>query len=224
MQGVGGSLGSPTGGIQWNIPGPSSGPNPYNTLAQGGSPGETLGQWEAGNQYQLGLGQLGLGQAQLAQQGSQFNQVFGALQGMLGGLGSTSPGGTNTAQPGVTANQVWTPQQVQQQVNTAQANATQGAQSQAQSMAAKMAGQGFGSRSPALAAQQQNAMLQALAAGQNSAQNIQYQAAQGNAQQQLAGQQLQQQAWQNWNQADIARRQQSTQLAAAGLGALAGII
>lgn len=179
---------------------------------------------EAGaSEYSAAL-QNALGQAQLAQKGSQFNDIYGLLSGAMSGAGSSGVGGTNSAQPTVNAGPVWNQQQVQQQENQAQATAMQGAASSNQALAAKMAGQGFGSTSPALSGQQQNAMMQALASGQQNAQNLGWQAAQGNATQELAGQTEQQNAWNNWNNADIARKQTSSNYYTGLANALAGAI
>jgi hypothetical protein len=169
--------------------------------------------------------QYQLGQAGLAQKGAQFNDVFGALSGYLGNSGSSGGvGGTNTAQPTVSASPIYSPLQIAQQQNAASANAMQGAATSNQALAAKMAGQGFGSRSPALSGQQQNAMMQALAQGQTAAQNVGFTAAQQNAQQVLAGQTEQENQWNDYNQAQIGRAGVNANVYGSTVGALAGII
>jgi hypothetical protein len=177
------------------------------------------------SEYGSGL-QYQLGQSQLAQKGSQFNDVYGLLSGQLGNLTSQQggAGGVNTAQPTISANPTYTPLQIQQAQNQAGASAMQGAAASNQALASKMAGEGFGARSPALQQQQSNAMMQALSQGQTAAQNIGMTTAQQNAQQVLAGQTAQEQQWQDYNQAQIGRAGVNANMYGSLAGALAGII
>ena len=87
-----------------------------------------------------------------------------------------------------------------------------------------MAGQGFGSASPALAQLQGNAMSQAIASNAANAGNINYQAAQGNAAQNLASQTQAQTGWQQAQQSDIARRSLNEQYAASLAQAISGMV
>jgi hypothetical protein len=172
--------------------------------------------------------------AALGLKSSEFNSAYGLLSNQIaGGNGSGSAtgagpgglGGYNTSsQPGVTTGGIWTPGQVQQQVNQSNATGIQGAQTLQRQQANQMAGQGFGSASPALAQLQGNAMSQALASNAANAGNIQYQAAQGNAQQNLASQTQAQTGWQQAQQTDVARRALNEQYAASLAQAISGLV
>lgn len=165
--------------------------------------------------------------AALAEKGGEFNQLYGLLSGNIAGQGSSSGGlgGTATsAQPGVTTGGVYTPQQVQAQIAQSNAQGIQGAQTQQVNEANQMAGQGFGSRSPALQAMQQNAMSQALASNAANATQLNTTAAQQNAQQNLASQTQAQTGWYQAQQQDIARRQVNQQYASSLAAALAGAV
>ncbi len=144
-------------------------------------------------------GQYGVKQAEasaapgmLAQQlkQSRFNTLLPMFSGAFGQqpfqIGGTSQGG-----PNINANPVWNAQQVQGQVNQAQAQGAQKVGSQTQQMQQGLAGRGFGGNSPL--AQQLGSQFQ-MANNATQAQNEQatrWGAAQGNAQQQLQGQQAQ---------------------------------
>lgn len=149
-----------------------------------------------------------------------IQNLFGQVGGMLGQGGAAGTGGAgaggvpppasgNSPQPNITAGPVWNPQQIQQQVNSTQAQNAAAAKSQQQQNQTKTAGQGWGSNSPLLQALNQGVGNNLLAQNSQAAQQIPWNAAQGNATQLLNSQQAQEGQWQDWNQADIARRQQA---------------
>lgn len=153
----------------------------------------------------------------------KFNSVFPLLQQTLGsgGVGVGRVGGQNTAQPGVTVGGVYSDGQTQQNVNAARAGVDQQAASQQRQAANKLAGQGFGGRSPLLAAMQQQIAGQAMATGADQERQIRSNASEANAKQTLASQQLAEQQWQDFNTADIQRRQAATNQVSSLLSALA---
>jgi hypothetical protein len=164
-----------------------------------------------------------LGQQQLGQEGDQFNRVYGSLSSAFANP-SNFGGSAATPQPGITTGGIWNPQQVQQQVNQSTAQQIQGAQTQQRTQAQQMAGQGFGSRSPALAQMQNNAMSQAMANAASNAGNIQYQAAEGNAKQNLGAESQAQAGWYQQQQQDIARRSLDQQYQSSLAAAMAGLV
>lgn len=89
-------------------------------------------------------------------------QVFGTvsplLQGLIGGAGTPggagafSQGGPVPPPPGASHEEVWSPDQVQQQVNSQRSQSAQQAGTQQRENARSTAARGFGSNSPLLAA------------------------------------------------------------------------
>lgn len=147
-----------------------------------------------------------------------FNQTFPLIRDQIGGQSDASAtfgrvGGENTAQPALPNSFVFSPQQTQQRVNAARAMADQGAASQSRQVGEGMTARGFGSRSPALLALQQGASMAGRMQGADQEREIRRGDAQMNANQDLGVGQLAQQAWNAWQQNDIARRQ--TQVEAA---------
>lgn len=141
-----------------------------------------------------------------------------------GGFGQ-SPGAANFGgQPKISANPVYSPQQIQQAINTTRAGNDQGTQSQIRNMQNDLAGRGFGANSP---------LAQALGMGMQSANlsaNTQAQtqlglgAAQANAQQVLAGQTAQEQQYAARQTEAIQRAQIEQQYLSSALAALGGLI
>lgn len=170
----------------------------------------------AGQQAQLGYYQSGVQQ-------NQFGQVYSSLSQQMNNPQNWG-GAPATTQPGITTGPIWTPSQVNQQVNQSNAQQIQGAQGQQRQAANTMAGQGFGSRSPALAQIQANAMSQAIANAASNAGNIRYQAAQGNAGQQLASEAQAQTGWNQAQQQDVQRRALNEQYQASLAQAMAGLV
>jgi hypothetical protein len=169
--------------------------------------------------------------AMLAQQNKQsrFNTVFpwlqGQMSGLLGGQGPYRVGGTALGnQPNIKATGIWTPSQIQQQVNSQNAASDAATGTQIKNMQDSLAGRGFGGNSPlamALSGMAQNANL---ANKTQNEQQTRWNAAQGNAQQTLAQQQAQEQQYVDINQQDVARRQMALQPLTALLGAISGIV
>lgn len=159
------------------------------------------------------------------------NKVFSTfaptLQSMLANptaMQTNVVGGQNTPQPAITAGPVWSDAQVNAQVNSQKAANAAAVASQQRALQAQVAGQGFGANSPLLAALGSGLQGQRMAADQAADTSTRWNAAQGNAQQLLAGQQAQENQWQDWQTADIARRQAQTNYTTQLLAALAGMI
>jgi hypothetical protein len=172
--------------------------------------------------------------ARLQQQ--RFGQVFPWVQGQLGGLGAWGSGGGaafgagNTSpgqvgqQPQINAGPVWTQDQIQQQVNgqAAQNDAKTGGQ--VRDIQSSTAGRGFGSNSPLAQALGTMAQGQNTATNANMAQQTQWNAAQGNAQQQLAGQTAQENQFASRQNEDIERHKVIAGRQNALIAALAGMV
>ncbi len=152
---------------------------------------------------------------------NRFNTVFPMVGALLDNLSNERVGGVNTPQPQVSTSGVYTPEMIDQQVNAAKASIAQSAASQQQQAAAKLAGQGFGGRSPLLAALQQQIQGQAMASSADQERQIRQGAAESNAKQTLAGQTLAEQQWADLQDADIRRRQAASQQISSLLSALA---
>lgn len=155
-----------------------------------------------------------------------FEQQMSAFQDSLknfsaGGTGSFTGGSFTPPQTGASGNQphisaapVFTPGQIQGQVNAGWANANQQAQTQQHQAANQFAGRGFSSRSPALAALQGQFEQQAMQTGADTERQTRLGSAQANAGQVLSAQQAQ--------EAQYASRQQEA-LGYAGINSQQGI-
>lgn len=183
---------------------------------------------QVGGQEDVARQQAATAAAALGQKGSEFNQAFGLLSNSLPGSGSASASGfggnPTSAQPTNNTGGIWSPQQINAQIAQSNAQGIQGAQAQQRQNANQMAGQGFGAGSPALQQMNSNAMSQAIASNASNANNLRYTSAQGNAQQQLAGQTQAQTAWSQAQQQDIARKALNEQYSASLAGAIAGLV
>jgi hypothetical protein len=153
--------------------------------------------------------QLGMAPLDFAKQ--KFSTLLPMLQSQLGSAGAGLVGGANTPQPAVTAGGVFTPDQIQQNVNAARAGVDQQTATSQRQNATKLAGQGFGGKSPLLAALNQQAANAGMIAGADQERQIRSGAAEQNATHQLAGQTLQEAQWKDFNDADIRRRQAAQQ-------------
>lgn len=153
----------------------------------------------------------------------KFGKVFPLVQGLLSGGGSQGQlvGGAPRPQPAVTPGGVYSDQETQQQVNAARAGIDQQAASQGRAAATRLAGQGFGGRSPLLAALQGQIQGQAMAAGADAERQTRLGAAEANAKQRLAAEDLMQQQWRDLEDSDIRRRQVTNNQTSALLSALA---
>lgn len=120
----------------------------------------------------------------------------------LSGVGGQAP-----ALPGLPSSEVFSGDQVNQQVNAARAQGDQGAAEQTRQSQQRLAAQGFGSRSPIQAALQQQILTGAGASNADQERQIRLDAAQANAQQGLSVGSLANQQYQLNNDQDIRRRQ-----------------
>lgn len=167
--------------------------------------------------------QLQLGMAPIALKRDIFNQVSPLLTGLL--TGSTERvGGQSGPAPSIARGPVWTDDMIQQQINAGQAANQASADTQNRGAAERMAGQGFGTRSPLLAALQGATNMQTAAANADLARQTRWDAAQGNADSVYRGDQLATQAWNLAEQQDIARRQMQTIYAGNLASVLAGLV
>lgn len=173
--------------------------------------------------------------AAAAKQG-RFNSVLPMFQGALnaggfgaggwgsgGQAGNTSPGQVGQA-PQISAAPIWSQEQIQQQINgqTAQNDAKTGGQIRDINQSA--AGRGFGSNGPLSQALGVMAQGQNTATNTQNAQQTQWNAAQGNAQQVLAGQQAQEGQFSDINNQDIERHKVVAGRQNALIAALGGLI
>jgi hypothetical protein len=168
---------------------------------------------------------------------NRFNSVFPWLQGTLtsggfgaGGWGSggginanTSPGQIGQA-PQITAAPVWSQSQIQQQINGQQAQNDAKTGGQIRDINQSAAGRGFGSGGPLSQALGVIAQGQNTATNTQNAQQTQWNAAQGNAQQLLAGQQAQEGQFSDIQNQDIARHQVIAGQQNALIAALGGLM
>lgn len=137
-----------------------------------------------------------------------FNKIFPLAGGAMGegSVNFSQVGGTNTPMPTLPNSFVYSPQQVQQQVNSAKAQGAQGAATQKRQIASDISSRGFGGRSALAMALNQAADTGARARNADQEREIRFDAAGANARQDLAVGGLAQQGWNNWNQLDIERR------------------
>lgn len=155
----------------------------------------------------------------------RFNSVFPVFQQALeGGFGSERVGGTNTPTPGITVGGVYSPQQIDQQVNAAKASSASDAATQKRMVEQQAGARGMSSRSPLVAALSGGIDAARMVGDADAERGIRFDAAGANAKQQLATETQRANVWAQNNQLDINRRQaianQQNQL----LAALAGII
>ena len=160
----------------------------------------------AKQQYEQGLNSM---QAKFNLGTQRINQFLPYLNA-YGNPGS-APGGTNTPTPGITVGGVYSPDQLQQQVNLTRAQGDQSGASQIHQQQAALAGRGMSTNSPMMQAlaNQTNAATNATNASNET--NLRFNAAQANAQQQTASEALRNTQWQQQNQLDVARRTQQAQ-------------
>lgn len=176
------------------------------------------GEWGTSGQAAK-IGALGSAIPAAFQQ-QRYNRSMAAL-----GSGNYSGfGGQSTAAPPITVGPIWTQSQIAQQVNANQAQNNARAQSQGTTTGQRVAGQGFGSRSPLLAAltggQQANAaMLNATAARE-----IPWTAAEGNAKQVLASETARRDAWNMAMNQEIERKKIEAGLRSSWQSAVSGMV
>jgi hypothetical protein len=167
--------------------------------------------------------QFELGMAPINLKRDVFNQVSPLLTGLLNGS-TERVGGQSAAAPSIARGPVWTEQQINEQVNAGQGANQAAADTQNRSAATRLAGQGFGTRSPLLAALQGATGMQTAAANADLARDTRWDAAQGNADQVFRGDQLATQQWNQAEQQDIARRQMMATYSGNLASVLAGLV
>lgn len=161
-----------------------------------------------GNQleYNANMANVGLGQNKLNTQHGQWEQAFGLASnflnnlGLKGGSGYNGTGSVGGPEPTISANPIWSQQQIAQQINNQNANVDAQVASQTKGMQNSLAGRGFGSNSALAYALGQGYQGQGLQTKTANAQNTAWNAAQGNAQQVLSEQQAQEQQYANRQQ------------------------
>jgi hypothetical protein len=141
---------------------------------------------------------------------NRFNQVYPWLQGQFGQLSQSLQGGGGSfapvnGGPQINTGPVWTPNQIQQQINGQTAQNDAATAGQVRQTNQQTAGRGFGANSPLAQALGVMAQGQNQATNANMAQQTRWNAAQGNAQQQLAGQGLQEQQYEAQQQQQTGR-------------------
>lgn len=152
----------------------------------------------------------------------RFGQLFPLVQSELSG-GVDRVGGASRPLPGVTVGGVWDDNQVQQQVNAARAGIDQRTAGRQQQAGRSAAGRGFSPSSPLLQALSTQIGNAGMAAGADAERGIRWDAAEGNARQRLSAEQLAQQQWSDYEDADIRRRQAATTRTGTLLQALAAM-
>lgn len=165
--------------------------------------------------------------APITWQRERFNSVFPLFQQALQGYGGGNQeriGGQNTPTPGVTVGGVYSPAQMQQQVNAAKANNASEAATQNAKTQESAASRGMSSRSPLVAALMQNNEAQRMMMDAEASREIPFQAAQANAENLARTEALRGNLWQAENQMDINRRKAAFDQQNTLLAALAGIL
>lgn len=152
----------------------------------------------------------------------RFNSVLPMFQQALAAGPGEKVGGQNTPQPGVTVGGVYTPQQIEEQVNAAYAK-NAGQTDTARRLATESAaGRGIAPQSPLLSALNGQLLAAQMAADADAGRNIRFDAAGANAKQQTASEGLRGELWQADNAMEIQRRQMADNSRNALLAALAG--
>lgn len=197
----------------------------YNTeTANRRQQAQLFGLGQQGENYRAGLA----AQAQMypaTLQQSRFNTLYPTLLSQLGGGNPERVGGSQVGTaPQISAAPVWNNQQIQAQVNNQQGRNDVQTASAKRQIAGKLGGQGYGANSPLQQALGSMQDMQNLTANQDAATNIRWGAAQGNAQQLLAGQQAQEQQFAQRQQEDIERRKNASQYVSSIFAALSGMV
>lgn len=158
--------------------------------------------------------QFELGMAPINFKRDVFDKTFPLIQGLAGSGNFNQSfgavGGQNTPLPKLPNSFVYSPDQIQQQVNAARAQGDQGGLTQRQQTQANLTGRGFSTRSPLAMAMNQAADTGVRAQNQDAERQIRFGAAGQNANQDLQVGQLAEHAWNDFNQNDVARRTNQT--------------
>lgn len=155
---------------------------------------------------------------------SRFNSVFPYVTGQISALSNQlgAPGSAGQA-PKIDASPIWTPSQIQGQVNSQVAGNDAQTAGNIRQNAQGLAGRGFGGRSPLLSELTAQSQGQGMQANNQVRQAVPFNAAQGNAQQLLAGQQAQQGQFQSGEENQIQRQQIAAQQRSALLSTLSSL-
>lgn len=160
------------------------------------------------------------------QKQSRFNTVFPWLQNEFGSImgGLANSGVTVGSGPQITASQVLTPDQIQQQVNQSRAHTDMQVGAQQRSSGNELAGRGLGGSSPLQMALNQGYSNQGMATNAGNTANIRINAATQNAQQLLGSQTARANQFNQETQNVIASKQPYFNLAGQLFGAMGGLI
>lgn len=148
---------------------------------------------------------LQMQQNELAPVNARLSWVQSLLPGLMGSFSQV--GGQARPQPDFTPSPVYTDQQMQQQVNAARGMNDARTATQQRLMSQQFAGRGIGAFSPAQQAMSRSLAMGNMRANAEAEREIPFQAAQANADSMFRGNQLQQQMWKDYEDMDIARRQ-----------------
>ncbi len=165
------------------------------------------------NRSVLGSGGAGGGAGGAAYPGTvpnlgqqKLNMISPYVQRVLGSMQGAAPGGQAGPQPAINTNPIYSPQQIQQQMNSAFSSNDSRTATLMKQLMESNAARGFGGNSPALQAQKTQLGIANNAANANAQREIPLQYAQPNADQAFRVNQLQQQQWQQEQAQDIERR------------------
>lgn len=150
----------------------------------------------------------------------RYNQLFPMVQSQYNSLGQGSQQGGYGQPPTIDTGGVYSPQQIQEQVNSVQAQNEQKGASALRQSQRSLGGRGFGTNSPLLAQIQSNLAIGTQAANAQAAQQIPFTAAQANASQRLASQQAAASQYNDLQNQGIQRDQNSITRMSALLNAL----
>lgn len=143
------------------------------------------------------------------------------LNSLSAGGGGGSPVGT---QPTINTGGVYSPDQIQAQVNASRATTDQSTATNIKNQGQSLAGKGFGSNSPLMAALSGQAQAAGVASNASNETNLRTNAAQMNAKQQLAGQTEAENQYASRQQEDIERHRNYLSSYNSLIGALSGLI
>jgi hypothetical protein len=157
---------------------------------------------------------------------NKFNNVWGALSGLLGKFGNGPPttiGGNSGQGPAINAGPVYNPQQIQEQVNAAQAKNEATSATKTKTAREALGGRGYGQMAPQMAAMSQAMTAGLMNANADAGRNIRQGAAQMNADQVLKGQTAREGQYAARQSEQIARERPYWQQQNALIAALSGL-
>lgn len=158
-----------------------------------------------------------------AQQQQHYENSYNPLLALLNGTPAGPTGPAADDGPQINAGGVYSPTQIDQQVNASRAATDAAAASRSRSYANDLTGRGYGGNSPLLMAMQNQLQGQALAQNASSERDIRYQAAGANADQLLKTQQAREGAYASRQTEANQRGQITAQTRNALIAALAGL-